>query len=476
MKLRFIFFLFLFTEVKYAAAQNWAAVPCYTPRAVYEEINRMFVDSLHNEIILNSVYSYSTCNITYKGVFAYNGSNFRDLDYGIDKYNPNPFTAGNYMLDCTPYNGKTLFGGTFYSVGTNTLFAKSIALWNGTVWDTFPKFVFPNDLSGRGGGISSFLKYNGRLWMAGAIDTIGGITTNNVVNFDGTNFFSIPPITSTFDYYVNKIIGYKNKVIAIGNFYDPPLWSSARVAMFDGTSWSSVGSGVKGNMAFVYDMTIYKDTLYLAGSWSTADGNVSNYIMKWDGTQLLDAGFGVYHGSDYINSLVVYKNRLFALGGYNQAAGQKAYGISYYENGVWTVPKDSIANYGVRHGVVFNGDLYISGAFKNINKDTTIKNFAKLICPDFDAVSGCISGLKERSNNLDVKVFPNPSKDKINIDFEQGIRIEKISITNTLGQVLCNVVRPVPNQQIDISLLPAGIYFLKAENTQGQGVFKVVKE
>lgn len=476
MRLRVIFFLFLFIELRYSAAQNWAAVPCYTPRAVYEEINRMFIDSLHNEIILNSVYGYSTCNITYKGVFAYDGSSFRDLDYGLNKFDPNLGANGYKVMDCIPYEGKTLFCGAFYSVGSDTLFAKSIALWNGAVWDTFPKFVFPNDLSNRGGGINGFLKHDGKLWMYGGFDTIGGVIAKNICSFNGNTFtnhgISIP---DTYNYYVRKMIAYKNKLIACGQFYDS-MFTIPRVAIYDGNTWTALGNGIKGSLSFVNDMAIYRDTLYIAGSWPQGGGNVGNYIMKWDGAQLHDAGFGGYHGTDAITNLIVHKDRLFVLGNYNQAAGQMAFGISYYANGIWTVPKDSIANYGVRYGVVHNGDLYISGAFKNINKDTTIKNFAKLICPDFDAASGCISGLKEQYNNLNVKVFPNPAKDKISIEFEQSIGIDKISITNTLGQVLCNVVRPVPNQQIDISFLPAGIYFLKAENTQGQGVFMVVKE
>ncbi len=36
--------------------------------------------------------------------------------------------------------------------------------------------------------------------------------------------------------------------------------------------------------------------------------------------------------------------------------------------------------------------------------------------------------------------------------------------------------KPVTKQEIDISSLPVGIYFLKAGNKQVQGVFKIVKE
>lgn len=461
--------------LRYAAAQqNWAAVPCYKPN-LSEEVNRMFVDSLNNEIILNSNYGYQACNITYKGVFAFNGNTFRDLDFGLNKHDPNPGANGYKVMDCVPFNSKTLFGGAFLSVGSNTLFAKSIALWNGAVWDTFPKYCFPNNLSGSGGGINGFLRHNGKLLIYGAFDTIGGIITKNVCSFDGSNFAAVPSIPVVDNYVIGKLVAYKNKLIASGAFYSYTVGSISRVAMFDGTNWSSVGNGVWGSLSFVNDMVIYNDTLYIAGSWPQSAGNVSNYIMKWDGNQLYDAGFGGFHGTDAITSLVVYKDRLFTFGNFNQAAGKKAYGIAYYEKGNWTVPQDSIANYGVRYGVVYNGDLYIAGAFKNINKDTTIRNFAKLVCPDFDAASGCISSVSKNSlNELRIRFFPNPVQDKLHIDFERKSDIDKISVVNTLGQEIFAVSKS--ELEIDLSFLSNGIYFLKVSVGQNQRVFKLVKE
>jgi hypothetical protein len=460
-----------------AAQQNWAAVPCSNVSGP-TQFERMWVDSLHNEIILYSIWGFSVCNTNYRGIVAYNGSDFHNLDFGISTHRSGTSAAGDYVKGLITYGDKTLFGGGFLTVGSDTLKSKSLALWNGTKWDTFPKPVFRNDMNGNsGGGFFGFLKYNGKLWMYGAFDTIGGVVTKNLAAFDGNTFASVPAIPVNNPSPITEAIWYKNKLVVSGSFYDYPSFSFYRLAQFDGTSWSQVGGGLRGSLSACQTIAVYKDTLYIGGAFPQAAGNAGNYLMKWDGSQLSDAGFSdTFCGYGAIWKLLVFRNRLYAFGGFSCVSGQKAFGVAYYENGKWTVPKDSIEGNGIFDAVVYNDCIYIGGSFESINGDASIQKFAKLICPDFDATTGCISGLKEAQYKIDAKVFPNPSKNKIQIEFEQNIGIDKVSITNTLGQVLFVLFKPVPKQEIDLSHLPAGIYFLKVENKQAQGVFKVVKE
>lgn len=436
----------------------------------------MWVDSLHNEIILFSIDGYNICNITYKGLFAYSGNGFRDLDYGVDIDGLGHSAGGAVVSDCITFGNQTLFGGGFHSVGSDTLRSKSIALWNGTVWDTFPKHCFPNTLDDRGGGICGFVKYNGKLWMYGGIDTVGNTITKNLVAYDGNTFIPCPAIPVSDNLPITKMIVYKNKLIATGNFDDYPTSPNmSRLAQFDGTSWSSVGNGVQGGLSAVQAMAVYKDTLYIAGAFPKSAGNAGNNIMKWDGNQLSDAGFGSFCGYGAIWSLLPFHNRLYAFGGFGCAADQKAFGMAYYENGIWTVSQDSVDNL-ITSAVVYNDAIYIGGGFKSINGDTTIQKFAKLMCPDFDITNGCVSGLKESSKKIEVIIFPNPTHDNIRVEFDQSTPLNNITILNPLGQEIYRLIKPVSQQETDVSYLPAGIYFLKMESKQGYGVSKFVKE
>lgn len=473
MKTKIATLVFIFTFLQQVRSQNnWAPVPCYNSSFA---VTKMFVDSLHNEIILSFRDEHNICNSNFKGLLAFNGSDFHDLDFGLNKHNPNLVTGGDIAISSTPFNGKTLIGGFFASVGSTTLFSEAMALWNGAVWDTFPKFTFTHNPSRSGifPVVNGFLRDNGKLWIYGAFKNLGGVTGNNIYTYDGNNFSAVNiPISDFNDNYpVFKMIKYQNQIYALGNFGDYPSNSISRLAKYDGTSWTSVGNGIVGSIDNAAELVVYNDTLYIAGTFSKASGNAGNYIMKWDGTQLRDAGFGNFYGWYAIWKLVVYKNRLYAFGNFPYAGSQKAFGVAYYENGSWKAASDSI-NGKITNAVVYNNDLYIAGGFSIIGNQT-IKNFAKLRCSDFDNV--CTTGIKESEwNRLNVKLFPNPVKDKLHFELEYKTNIDKITIRNTLGQEV--LVLNKPEQEIDISHLPIGIYFIKAENNQGQSLFKVVKE
>jgi hypothetical protein len=80
-------------------------------------------------------------------------------------------------------------------------------------------------------------------------------------------------------------------------------------------------------------------------------------------------------------------------------------------------------------------------------------------------------GIKELTNVSDVKVFPNPSNEKVNISFTAKERASfTVSITNTLGQVVANQdmgmqnAGQTANVSINTSNLPTGIYMYTIES------------
>jgi hypothetical protein len=472
-KISILFFLF---SLQQGRGQNWAPVPCYDGSA---QIARIFVDSLHNELIINCILGHTVCGVTYKGLVAYNGQQFHDLDFGLNKHRPGLYTAGDKTMDCIPFKGKTLFGGIFASVGSDTLLSEAMALWNGSVWDTFPKFTFTNNPGRHNSAplVHGFLRDNGKIWIYGAFKDLGGVPGDNIYTFDGNSFTSVNIPVSYFGpaYPVIKMIKYKNHIYALGGFTNPPSYSISRLARYNGISWTSVGNGIVGSIDNGADMIVYKDTLYIAGSFSKASGNAGNYIMKWDGSQLHDAGFGGFNGWSAITKMLVYRNRLYTFGYFGQAAGQKAFGVAYYENGQWTVPQDSIAG-NIYSAAIFNDAIYIAGNFLSIYGDPGMKYLAKLLCPDFDAGSGCLSGIKEQHTQLSLKAFPNPSHGRISLEPESHLRLDNITIINTLGQEVLKLQEPGPRPEIDLSGQPAGIYLIRVQSSEGLRILKIIKE
>lgn len=461
-KLIYIFFLFVLNNK--TGAQNWAPVNCFYSNW---QVRNMFVDSLHNKIILNFANLNFSCNTSFKGALAFDGSNFSSLDYGMNTHDPFPNTSGNAFSSIT-FGNKTLYGGLFKSVGTNTLQATGLALWDNLKWDTFPKKAFkfnPNpNISGK--SVVGFYKAFGKLWIYGGFDSLGGIQGKNLYTYDGTNFQNVS-IPVTDNYLIRKIISYNDKLIIAGGIGNFPFDNYRRIISYDGINWSNVGNGVQTSLGGVYDLAVYKDTLYIAGSFNKADGNAGSNLMKWSGTNLMDAGFGSFNGWGGINQLLVYKNRLYAFGNFETAADKKCFRAAYYENGKWTVNTDSIDN-NIHNAVVFNDTIYIAGGFSSINADTSLKYFVKLKCPDFD---GCKkSTLSENLNSP----FPNPCTNQLTINLPNEVQ-SNITIISSLGQLISKQTLS-GKVNINTSIWASGIYFIQINNNYLNKTFKIIKE
>lgn len=75
---------------------------------------------------------------------------------------------------------------------------------------------------------------------------------------------------------------------------------------------------------------------------------------------------------------------------------------------------------------------------------------------------------------LDVKMYPNPATTELILDLAYDIRWfgKIISIFNLNGQLIMNVTVTSKKQRIDISKLPAGIYFIAAKKDDGESMKK----
>ena len=69
--------------------------------------------------------------------------------------------------------------------------------------------------------------------------------------------------------------------------------------------------------------------------------------------------------------------------------------------------------------------------------------------------------------------YPNPTTDILHISAQENI--DQICIYNMLGQEVKNSNPVATNFTIDVSNLPAGTYFLKAQIGNHIGTFKIIK-
>lgn len=85
---------------------------------------------------------------------------------------------------------------------------------------------------------------------------------------------------------------------------------------------------------------------------------------------------------------------------------------------------------------------------------------------------GSITGVQDIINQS-FSVFPNPAHDVLNVESEQPI--EDISLFNAMGQRL-QIAQPSSNTvQLNLSGLPAGVYFLQIKNLESSLSYKFIK-
>jgi hypothetical protein len=88
------------------------------------------------------------------------------------------------------------------------------------------------------------------------------------------------------------------------------------------------------------------------------------------------------------------------------------------------------------------------------------------------------AGISINATNLkDLKAYPNPIKDKLNIEFTiRETENIKLKLYNSQSQLVYSIYKLKTKQEIDLSFLANGIYYLKVENNSEQKVFKIIKE
>jgi len=172
-------------------------------------------------------------------------------------------------------------------------------------------------------------------------------------------------------------------------------------------------------------------------NWLSNNTNISICNMHGD----LDKT--VPYKSDYykfFNSPVV-----FLQGGFSADSAAKVKGINsrlYTFNGADHVP-------------------FVGATASNLAYMDTVLNYVSAYLYRF--VSGIVPvGLKEKSGiTLEIKVFPNPAKDFINItNAKVG---SNLKLTNLAGQVLLNRKVDTLETKLSVEVLPGGIYFLTVE-------------
>jgi len=153
----------------------------------------------------------------------------------------------------------------------------------------------------------------------------------------------------------------------------------AGVVVFAGSAAASVGG-----------------TLYAGGSFTSAGGDTATNVAGWNGVDWSALAGPNGEGTDgQVSAFTTYQGKLVAGGSFLNAGGEVVSGVASWDGVSWQPLVGSSGAIGVAIGplgfvrslVVYNGDLYVAGAFPRAN-GVTVNNIARWNGTDWFPVTG----------------------------------------------------------------------------------------
>lgn len=445
-------YLIIFCSGCFIYAQNWEQVGFGGTSGV----KCLFADTLNNKLFAGGKLRAPNGIDTLKGVAQWNGAQWDSLGSGI---------ISAYDIEAiTLYNGYIVVGGSFQEAGG--ISAKGIAKWDGIAWDSVGTHANCD--------IFDFLFYQDTLYAVGFISWDGGSSATTVAKFNGINWESLgnPPPTGSSN-FIRSIEVYNGEIYIAGSIESLQNDSIRNILRWDEYGWQTVGAGVP-DAYFdipVNALQIYQNKLYIGGNMQGGLWNEYDYfgIVSWDGFGYTLPG-GIINGE--VKDMAVFQDTLYAVGSFNYAGGVSANCIAKWDGTNWC-SLGSIFNGEIRAIEVFNDELYIGGGFTTIDGNP-IKNVAKWIGGSYTESCGNTTGIDDEMIE-NFNIYPNPTYEFTTISAIGFGNLFSYSVSNIFGDIIASENFCKESVDIDLRVIPAGIYFVTIKYGDKSISKKIVK-
>jgi hypothetical protein len=322
-----------------------------------------------------------------------------------------------------------------------------------------------SDLNGGLLGAPAFCRqlevYDGLLVAGGYFLDAGGVSVTNLAAWDGSQWIAYADgtnaiITAMFTDTVNEYLYVSGDFTSVGN--NMPVNYFAK---WDGENWSEVGGGIQ---CQTLDMELYQNQLYIGGCMEQVGGKPIKYIARYNGVEWDSLGV-TYNNVQGVNTLAVFQDELYVGGNFTQIGDTVVPGLAKWSFPLDSACKDMYAGIGAHPDTIYTGQLpytFRSGCYGNGSLQWEFSD--GFISPkghttyDFNNTSGTydimliaqcgtyadtvysqvviVSNVGiEQEDQIEMKIYPNPSDGKISIYAEELIGIDvSVSIFDIQGK------------------------------------------
>jgi len=335
---------------------------------------------------------------------------------------------------------------------------QSFYYWDEPVWRAVPYGPNQEIICGKA--------INGELYVGGYVTFAGSDSTFLLAKYDGNNFYSLTPFYSSLGDVILDIEYYKGTLFA-GGLFNIISKSISNLAIINGDyqMFDNQFTGV-GSSCNITSLEVFNNELYIAGYFLKTDGYSGDCIMKWNGSEFSELGVGV---NGRIEDMKVYNNELFVVGSFTEAGGIATNGIAKWDGFQWYPMNIDSFDVNFIHRLAFYHDsLYIGGAFKSINGDSSYHCIAKYN-----------QSFKHHIEYTNINLFPNPTQSTLTIQLSEASKEPlTIQIKNTLGQTIKTFQLQAGNKEleIDVSSFSEGLYFVQCQSGERIIIKKFIKQ
>ena len=259
-----------------------------------------------------------------------------------------------------------------YVGGSFTSPFKYLAMWNGTAW---------TGVNGGLNGVCNAIAIDSSdvVYIGGDFTDAGGVPVNNIVMWDGSNFFNLNGgLTLGIATVCNTIaIDSSNIVYVGGDFTDAGGVTVSNIAMWDGSNFFDLNGGLDGpcNTIFIETST----SIYVGGAFTYAVTIpvLCNNIANWDGmnwSDLTDSVTGITGLNGICISIGTSGSELLIGGNFTDAGGHT---VSNIVRWIPSIPEFStnLLGTGLNGPCYVIKDGYIGGNFTDAGGNS-VNNFA----------------------------------------------------------------------------------------------------
>lgn len=414
-------------------AQTWAPVGspiAGTDKAIYA------LEVYDNKLFAGG-YNISTAGTIQANVIAaWDGSNWTN-PFG------NTIVAGGRVDKMCVLNNKLVALGAF-ALASNPSSSVRMAEWNGTSWST-PYGNLSN------ANIWDMIVFNGELYVAHTGTLQAGSPLAGVEKWNGSNWANVGGLING---QINDLEIYNGELYIIGDFLTP----ANKIGKWNGTSWVTIGLGLANTGLSMQSAN---------GKLYTVEQTLMNAVKSWNGASLsVDPSLT---SVSYIVKFGSFNNQLI-LGGFSSSStcGPFYCQPSFYNGSSFIDIPISTATQTVMNESafkVYNGELYaafLSGGVGYYNY------LAKL--------NGTVGFNYLNEVATELKVFPNPTQNSLNIDLPIQNEEMTIELINSLGVSVYKTRESKPKLVVNTSSFSNGIYIVKVSTIKSVMFSKFIKE